>query len=70
MKCSFCGGAVSWVGNLIDNPSTQCADCGRRNCQEVEPGPYDDDWAPNPNDDQGQPLGVLGTFNEQPKGGA
>lgn len=37
MKCEFCGGVVSWVGNLIDNPSTQCAGCGRRNCQEVEP---------------------------------
>jgi hypothetical protein len=41
MKCSFCGGVVSWVGNLIDNPSTQCADCGRRDCQEVEPQPDD-----------------------------
>jgi predicted nucleic acid-binding Zn ribbon protein len=43
MKCSFCGGAVSWVGNLIDNPSTQCAGCGQRNCQEVEPIAHDED---------------------------
>jgi hypothetical protein len=37
MKCEFCGGVVSWVGSLIDNPSTKCAGCGRTNCQEVEP---------------------------------
>jgi hypothetical protein len=44
MMCSFCGGVVSWIGNLIDSPSTQCADCGQRNCQEVEPlaDPEDD----------------------------
>jgi hypothetical protein len=43
MKCSFCGGVVSWVGNLIDNPSTKCADCGRTNCQEVEPLPDEEE---------------------------
>lgn len=48
MKCAFCGGAVSWVGNLIDNPSTKCASCGARNSQEVdEPVPDREDDGDN-----------------------
>lgn len=71
MKCSFCGGSVAWVGNLIDNPSTQCADCGRRNCQEVEP--FDPERLEPDNheyDELGlppEPDGVPGTFNDQGK---
>jgi ArsR family metal-binding transcriptional regulator len=43
MKCSLCGGLVTWRGPLVALTHTQCADCGERNCQEVECDLADDD---------------------------
>ncbi|MBI3445615.1 MAG: hypothetical protein HY055_09705 [Magnetospirillum sp.] len=36
MICTYCGGHVTWRGPLSDLTHTQCASCGRRNCQVVE----------------------------------
>lgn len=43
MRCSICGGGnVTWRGPLSNLTHTECAECGGRNCQEVEPIDYDD----------------------------
>jgi hypothetical protein len=39
MKCEFCGGEAAWTGQLSDNPRTRCRDCGRWDCQVIEPDP-------------------------------
>lgn len=36
MKCTNCGGLVTWRGPITDLTHTECADCGGRNCQEPE----------------------------------
>lgn len=65
MKCADCGGLVTWRGPLTDLTHTECERCGHRNCQEVESQPFDDDWAPNPNDDRGT-SGVAIPLKDKP----
>ena len=48
MRCIFCGGPVHWVGTWGFLHGTQCQECGRRDCQIVDP-PEDDDT-----DDEGE----------------
>jgi DnaJ-class molecular chaperone len=36
MKCSICGGLVTWRGPLTDLTHTECNDCGGINCQIFE----------------------------------
>lgn len=36
MKCSICGGLVTWRGPLTNLTHTQCESCGGINCQEPE----------------------------------
>ena len=43
MKCSICGGYVEWKGPLSNLTHTECASCGGKNCQEVEPKPECDE---------------------------
>lgn len=38
MICDSCGKCgISWVGDLLNNPSTKCPHCGGENCQRAEP---------------------------------
>ena len=44
MRCNLCGRTgISWVGDLLINPSTLCPHCGGRNCQEAEPYEEEDE---------------------------
>jgi hypothetical protein len=69
MKCSFCGGPVTWRGPLSNLTHTECATCGRQNCQEVEsfdperlePDNHEYDELGLPPDD-----GVAGTPGDKP----
>lgn len=36
MICQYCGGQVVWMGPLSQLTHTECQDCGRTNCQEVD----------------------------------
>jgi hypothetical protein len=36
MICAFCNGTVTWRGPLSNLTHTECADCGRQNCQQVD----------------------------------
>jgi RecJ-like exonuclease len=35
MICYLCGGQVTWRGPITNLTHTECAGCGRRNCQQV-----------------------------------
>lgn len=36
MRCSYCGGLVTWRGPLVALTHTQCERCGAVNSQEAE----------------------------------
>ena len=36
MKCSICGGLVTWRGPMYALTHTECGSCGGRNCQIAE----------------------------------
>ena len=36
MICAYCFGAVTWRGPLSNLTHTECKDCGRTNCQQVD----------------------------------
>ena len=59
MICSFCNGNVIWRGPLLNLTHTECEDCGRHNCQMIDPPPPEDlrDESSDGGDDY--------TFNEQ-----
>lgn len=43
MKCSYCGGLVTWRGPFSNLSHTECTQCGRQNCQEPEWPEVDED---------------------------
>jgi len=65
MQCSACGGHVTWRGPLSSLTHTECARCGRQNCQLEEGSSYHDEegciecnWGEMPCHCTGTPYGV------------
>ncbi len=50
MICSYCSGEVTWRGPLSALTHTECKDCGRTNCQQVDEAAEFADWG---DDDHG-----------------
>lgn len=44
MRCSKCGGYVTWRGPMSNLTHTECADCGARNSQAIDPDDNEGDW--------------------------
>jgi len=55
--CAYCFGDVTWRGPLSNLTHTECKDCGRTNCQQVDEAGEDhgqDDGDHVPNDMENQ----------------
>lgn len=52
MICAYCFGEVTWRGPLSNLTHTECNDCGRTNCQQVDESAEGADHGPDDMEDQ------------------